>query len=47
MDRERFTVNDDEWWHFDYETWRDYGIGRASFTELQASRGDASGACRG
>lgn len=36
MERERFTVYPQEWWHFDYRDWPDYGIGRASFTELAA-----------
>ena len=26
MEAENFTVNDNEWWHFDYKTWADYAI---------------------
>ncbi len=26
MEAEGFTVNDNEWWHFDYKTWADYAI---------------------
>jgi zinc D-Ala-D-Ala dipeptidase len=26
MEREGFTVNPDEWWHFDYAGWRDYPV---------------------
>ena len=40
MEREGFAVYSDEWWHFDYKDWPDYGIGTATYTEL------ASGAAR-
>jgi D-alanyl-D-alanine dipeptidase len=26
MEAEGFTVNEAEWWHFDYNGWRDYPI---------------------
>jgi D-alanyl-D-alanine dipeptidase len=38
MAREGFTVNDSEWWHFDYRDWADYPIGTISFTQLEARR---------
>ncbi|MEP6730798.1 MAG: M15 family metallopeptidase [bacterium] len=28
---EGFLVNPSEWWHFDYSSWRDYGIGNVKF----------------
>lgn len=34
MEKQGFTVYPQEWWHFDYRTWRDYGIGNTTFTEL-------------
>ncbi len=40
MERQGFTVYPDEWWHFDYKDWSDYGIGVATYTAL------ASGAAR-
>jgi D-alanyl-D-alanine dipeptidase len=33
-----FEVLAEEWWHFDYRDWRQYGIGTASFAELSAGR---------
>lgn len=38
MEREGFTVNPSEWWHFDYRDWADYAIGTATFTQLEAAR---------
>ena len=38
MEREGFTVNDSEWWHFDYREWADYPIGTISFTQIEAGR---------
>jgi len=38
MEREGFTVNDSEWWHFDYRDWADYPIGTVSFTQIEAGR---------
>jgi D-alanyl-D-alanine dipeptidase len=38
MEGEGFTVNDSEWWHFDYRDWADYPIGTVSFTQLEARR---------
>ena len=34
MEKQGFTVYPQEWWHFDYAAWRDYGIGNTTFTEL-------------
>ncbi|MCA1590925.1 MAG: M15 family metallopeptidase [Acidobacteria bacterium] len=33
MENEGFTVNPNEWWHFDYKNWQDYGIYDISFAE--------------
>ena len=38
MEREGFTINDSEWWHFDYRDWTDYPIGTISFTQIEAGR---------
>jgi len=29
-----FEIYPEEWWHFDYKDWRDYGIGTRTFTAL-------------
>ncbi len=34
MEAERFTVNEDEWWHFDFADWRQYGIGNLAFDRI-------------
>ncbi len=34
MTAQGFEVYPEEWWHFDYKDWRDYGIGTKTFTEL-------------
>jgi D-alanyl-D-alanine dipeptidase len=34
MEQQGFTVYPQEWWHFDYKDWAEYGIGTATFTEL-------------
>lgn len=34
MEREGFTVFDNEWWHFDYKDWRKYPIGNVPFEKL-------------
>jgi len=39
MEAEDFTVNPNEWWHFDYKNWQDYAIYDISFGE--AERGGA------
>ncbi|MFN9848549.1 MAG: M15 family metallopeptidase [Alphaproteobacteria bacterium] len=38
MTVEGFEVLAEEWWHFDYRDWRQYGIGTATFAELSAGR---------
>ncbi|HTD74402.1 MAG TPA: M15 family metallopeptidase [Steroidobacteraceae bacterium] len=35
MEAQGFAVYPQEWWHFDYKDWNDYGIGNATFTELK------------
>ncbi|MBL8206947.1 MAG: M15 family metallopeptidase [Blastocatellia bacterium] len=37
MEGEGFTVNEYEWWHFDYKDWRQYPILNVSFAELSQS----------
>lgn len=37
MESERFTVYEAEWWHFDFDDWREYRIGNATFEELTAA----------
>jgi len=34
MEAQGFTVNPQEWWHFDHEDWRSYRIGNAPFTQI-------------
>jgi D-alanyl-D-alanine dipeptidase len=36
MEAEGFTVNPNEWWHFDYKTWQDYAIYDISFADAEA-----------
>ena len=36
MEAEGFTVYQNEWWHFDYNGWRNYPIGTATFEEILA-----------
>jgi D-alanyl-D-alanine dipeptidase len=33
MEEAGFTVNPNEWWHFDYKNWQDYAINDISFAE--------------
>lgn len=35
LEREGFTVFENEWWHFDYKDWRDYPILNLSFSEIK------------
>lgn len=37
MEDEGFTVNPNEWWHFDYKNWQDYAIYDISFKEAAAN----------
>lgn len=36
MEKQGFTVYAQEWWHFDYAGWSDWGVGNRTFTELAA-----------
>jgi zinc D-Ala-D-Ala dipeptidase len=38
MEDEGFTVNPNEWWHFDYKNWQDYAIYDISFGEAGAEK---------
>jgi D-alanyl-D-alanine dipeptidase len=35
MEAEGYTVNPDEWWHFDYQDWNKYPIGNVHFKDLK------------
>ncbi len=35
MEKEGFTVNPEEWWHFDHDDWRHYAIGNQPFEQIQ------------
>lgn len=37
MEAEGFTVNDNEWWHFDYKDWADYAIYDIPFSAVKNS----------
>jgi zinc D-Ala-D-Ala dipeptidase len=38
MEAEGFTVNTDEWWHFDYKTWQEYAIYDLAFADLERKK---------
>ena len=38
MEAEGFTVNQHEWWHFDHDSWRSYGINNVPFDQIPATR---------
>ncbi len=38
MEAEGFTVNTNEWWHFDYRDWKDYAIYDIAFSEIKAEK---------
>jgi D-alanyl-D-alanine dipeptidase len=38
MESEGFTVNEDEWWHFDYKEWKQYGILNVPFEKIAGSQ---------
>jgi D-alanyl-D-alanine dipeptidase len=42
MESEGFTVNEDEWWHFDYKDWKQYGILNVPFEKLGISQKPAA-----
>jgi D-alanyl-D-alanine dipeptidase len=35
MEAQGFTVNPNEWWHFDYKDWREYAIGNVAFDRIR------------
>ncbi len=35
MEAAGFTVNANEWWHFDYKDWREYGVYDIAFSEIR------------
>lgn len=37
MEAEGFTVNSNEWWHFDYKDWKEYPIFDIPFSEIKTS----------
>jgi len=37
MESEGFTVNEDEWWHFDYKDWRHYAILNVPFEDVNSA----------
>jgi D-alanyl-D-alanine dipeptidase len=38
MEAEEFTVNKNEWWHFDYKDWQEYAIYDIPFSEIKTVR---------
>ena len=42
MEKEGFTVDEHEWWHFDYKDWKNYPILNMSFEDLGEARRKAS-----
>jgi len=38
MESEGFTVFESEWWHFDYQDWREYAIGNVPFEKLEVGK---------
>lgn len=36
MEAEGYTVNRNEWWHFDYKDWENYAIYDIAFSEVKA-----------
>ena len=36
MEAEGFTVNKNEWWHFDYKDWENYAIYNIAFSEINS-----------
>jgi len=35
IEAEGFTVNPEEWWHFDFKDWKNYAIGNVSFENIR------------
>jgi D-alanyl-D-alanine dipeptidase len=42
MESEGFTVNESEWWHFDYKDWKEYPILNVPFEKLDSKNGSAT-----
>ena len=38
MEAEGFSVNPNEWWHFDYKDWKDYAIYNIAFSDIKTGR---------
>ncbi|CAN5578591.1 N/A [soil metagenome] len=38
MEADGFTVNVNEWWHFDYKDWQDYDIYDIAFSEIEIDK---------
>jgi len=38
MEAQGFTVYGEEWWHYDFGGWRDWGLGNRTFDELSRPR---------
>lgn len=38
MEKQGFSVNSSEWWHFDYRDWKEYGIQNVPFEQIGAAR---------
>jgi zinc D-Ala-D-Ala dipeptidase len=38
MEAEGFTVNADEWWHFDYKDWKNYAIYDIAFANIKTTK---------
>jgi len=38
MEAEGFTVNDNEWWHFDYKDWKEYAIYDIAFSDIKTEK---------
>ena len=36
MEKEGFTVNSNEWWHFDYKDWQEYPLFDIAFSEIKS-----------
>jgi len=46
MEAEGFTVYEAEWWHFDFDDWRQYPIGTATFEEIERAAAARRGGAR-
>ena len=46
MEAEGFTVYEAEWWHFDFNDWRQYPIGTRTFEEIERATSAPRGAAR-